>query len=165
MTLDFADYCKGCGTKLPQDRYATRRDYCSYACYMREYREIEKAARLEAKANRPPCVWCGGPVAIKKDRRAVYCSLHCQKQANHQIRETRNALTCPNCGKDFRGRDGQTYCCQWCRSQVELRKHQPRACQWCDAMIQNPKRAATKYCCSTCAARAREAARRTKNET
>ncbi len=162
----FKTFCKGCGAELPSGPYAEVRQWCGAKCYNDHYHALEKAARLDAKRDRPPCKQCGGPVAIEKDRRAVYCSMQCQRKGGRAEWRLRLARICEHCRKPYvPNTKDQRFCGQWCRAQVDFRKHQPRPCEWCGTMIANPRRAAAKYCCSTCAARAREAARRAKNET
>lgn len=159
--LDFAEYCKGCGVDLPLDRYTMQREWCSYDCYMRDYRAMERAARLDAKRGRPPCAWCGTAMAAERFSTAKYCSLLCQRRAGQERRRQRRPRTCTHCGAAFHANsETQTHCSSWCAVQAVIRKHQPRPCEWCGTMIMQPRRAAAKYCGSTCAARAREAARR-----
>lgn len=159
--IDINTYCKGCGAVLPSGPYAEVRQWCSQACYMEWYHGLDKEARLEAKRDRPPCQQCGTAVPIHKDRRAIYCSVQCQQKGGRAARRLNHARLCENCGKPYLGHNAaQRFCCNWCRAQVDFRRHQPRPCEWCGTMIENPRRAAAKYCCSKCAARAREAAKR-----
>lgn len=160
MKLDFNEYCEECGVELTLDGYASFRRFCCQECQRRHYKRLEKVARLEAKEDRAPCAVCGGAVDIRKDARAIYCSTACQQRACSERFNTKVTLTCPHCGRRFQGRETQTYCSPWCAAQHIVRKHQPRPCERCGGPIVNPRRADRRYCGITCAALAREAARR-----
>ncbi len=159
--MDLRNYCKGCGAVLPDGPRAEVREWCGKECYMRAYHDLDKQARLDAKRDRPPCQVCGKPIPPEKISTARYCSLTCQRvrvKARYRLQFPR---LCEHCGKPFCAHhDDQRFCSVWCNAQTTFRKHQPRPCQWCGKMIENPRRAAAKYCCSTCAAYAREAAKR-----
>lgn len=160
--IDFNTYCKGCGTVLPSGPRAEVREWCSKSCYMKWYRSLDKQARLEAKADRLPCRTCGQPIPAEKISTARYCSLACQRKHGKALYRLQFARLCLHCKKPFCAHnDEQKYCSPWCMAQVLFRKHPPRPCQQCGTTINNPRRAAAKYCCSRCAALAREAARRT----
>lgn len=158
----FDDRCGECGKALdPAAPYAEQRKFCNATCYNAHYHRMEREALLESKRDRPPCRRCGGPVAPEKNVRAVYCSVQCQRRAGRDRWRLQFARLCDHCKKPFVPHNGeQRFCCPWCQAQALFRKHQPRPCQWCGILIEQPRRAAAKYCNSTCAAYAREAARR-----
>lgn len=86
---DDADHCRECGTRLPQDRYWGRRQYCGKRCRHRAWwrlnadwlnelrREKKQAARVYAATH---CEWCGNE--LPADRRVTrrYCNKRCAKR-------------------------------------------------------------------------------------
>lgn len=141
MEIEWDETCVRCGAKLP-DGVRISREYCSRRCYMESYRALERQAVMEARANRPPCANCGGPIPMMRDMRAIYCSQDCNKGA--QIK------TCLHCGKEFRGASDRVHCSWLCYCQTAKRIHQPRPCQWCGVTITRPH-AETRCCSWSCA--------------
>lgn len=145
------DYCMGCGAILAAGARVDR-EWCSPACYNTHYHQLEKAARLEAKRDRPPCAHCGGPVAPEKPACAVYCSLLCARRTNYLRRmEHRH---CALCGGEYLACHArQRYCGTACADRAK-RRHQPRPCAQCGATF-TPRQPAAKYCTRRCAGLAR----------
>ena len=146
-SLDFNDYCARCGKILPKDGRSIYRTHCSRGCYMADYRDVEKQGRLDDKASRAPCAYCGGPVSPARWGHAIYCSAECKQLA------WKVPKTCPHCGKAFRGKPDQVHCSWFCYCQVAKRKHRPRPCQWCGTTITQPH-GKTRFCSLSCAGKA-----------
>lgn len=122
--------CVRCGASLEGKR--SDAVYCSYECYMVDYHQLVKDARLEAKANRPPCKQCGKPIPVVKDKRAIYCSISCQQKACYNRRKS-HPSTCRICSKGFLGMTpGEKYCTPSCRAKAGLAV---RALKWKPKMI------------------------------
>ena len=152
--------CLRCGKSLEGKRADAV--YCGFKCYMKDYRQLEKDARLEAKQGRI-CAVCNGPIAPSKRGKVTrYCSIECQRVGNGNKAAGRYPKICEHCGDSFNAHyRQQRFCSQWCRGQGDIRKLHPKPCEWCGAMFQ-PRRAAARFCSTSCSARWRVSQGRTK---
>lgn len=122
--------CARCGASLEGKR--SDAVFCSHACYMADYGEIQKAAIRESKQGRK-CAHCDGEISVEKNSKAIYCSEHCQMQAFYHSRRRRFPGTCKMCGDEFQGHnDRQIYCSPRCRAKAGLAV---RAKNWKPKMI------------------------------
>ena len=161
--MTFARECEHCGGPIPDHKRADAM-YCSKACQKLAYSEIEKAGRLEDKANRPPCQHCGAAIPAEAMAFAIYCSVHCQRRGiYHKTIAARPLQTCPACGAGFRARSStgvQTYCSAKC-AQTHGQKGAAIDCQHCGTHIETPRRG-QKFCNPRCQDRWHKAQRRTR---
>lgn len=164
--LDLTARCEECGEALPElapngAQGRSDRKFCSKKCRNDQYNRLEAQSRLEAKRDRPPCAWCGEPIAPEKFSTAIYCCEQCRLKATY--RRGREALvrTCPTCGKSFNAyHPDRQHCSRACYDKTRLRNH-PRPCQWCGDVIERPK-AVQKFCSQSCGAKTREKRKRRK---
>ncbi len=102
--MDLCTYCQSCGAQLPDGPFAERRRFCNAVCYRRDYKAMEAKARIEAKRVRPPCEWCGGPVAPERKAGARYCGRKCLiaarnwRQQGRPRAKARKGRSCAICG-------------------------------------------------------------------
>ena len=116
--LDFRDFCPRCGDEIDRTKpHAVKRVYCSLRCQIEYLDQLEKDARLEAKADRPPCERCSDPVPVHMDARARFCSHACQNAGGLDHR-------CANCGAAFKGSARRKYCSLRCAA---LKRERDRA--------------------------------------
>jgi hypothetical protein len=91
-----ADVCQHCGIDLPLDEPAYQK-FCCRECRVAaseatfqltrdSYNTYRREERLRAKANRPPCAECGGPIAPTASARAKYCCIACGTRAYNRRR-------------------------------------------------------------------------------
>lgn len=78
--MDMRDYCEQCGVELPLDGHSSRRKFCSRKCYNLNYRGLERAAKLEARRNRPPCKGCGAKMEPTARDTTIFCTVKCQEK-------------------------------------------------------------------------------------
>ena len=150
--MTFARECEHCGGPIP-DRKRADAMFCSNTCQKLAYSEIEKAGRLEDKANRPPCQHCGAAIPAEAPAYAVFCSLSCQRKARYLRDIAKRPLqTCPACGGGFKARnsDGkQTYCSAKCAQDHGIKAEAAIDCLQCGVHIATP-RFGQKFCTKLC---------------
>lgn len=81
--IDMRLECIGCGTDLPDDRYAILRDWCGMKCYNRHRIEAKRKARIEAQRDRTLCEWCGIAIAPERKANNRFCDKLCRSNANN----------------------------------------------------------------------------------
>jgi endogenous inhibitor of DNA gyrase (YacG/DUF329 family) len=148
MSIDWENRCLQCGA-IMGDVVHVRREYCSRKCYNEYYHGLEKAARLEAKANRPRCATCGGPVSPSRFAHAMYCSKECNVRARRYLK------TCPHCEKEFMAMSRRhVHCSRRCADLAVRTKYPPQPCEWCGKVIDRPGKSTTRFCSWRCAGKA-----------
>ena len=112
--------------------------FCSEACKGEDYRNLEKAQRLEAKANRPACQHCGCAIPAEAQARRVFCSKHCQKLGIYHRKKLARGRICIIChGAYLAADDGQKTCSLKCSLETK-RLPDPIDCKQCCARIEAP---------------------------
>ena len=112
--------------------------FCSEACKGEDYRNLEKAQRLEAKANRPACQHCGCAIPAEAQARRMFCSKHCQKLGIYHRKKLARGRICVIChGAYLAADDGQKTCSLKCSLETK-RLPDPIDCKQCSARIDAP---------------------------
>ncbi len=142
--------CRGCGSPLaPNKRPGRRREWCSEACRVANYRNPRRPEH--------PCERCAAPT-----RNQQWCSRKCSDRG----RFPRLVRPCAICGETFEGRQNQKYCserCKWRRPRRQmdaaglerrrerdrLRKRPSRICSVCGHSYA-PTGGDQKYCSRRC---------------
>jgi hypothetical protein len=78
--LDLRHLCGWCGAEMIGRRANVL--YCSPTCQQAEYKAMERAESLKAKADRPPCQNCGAPIPATARAHAIYCNRACKVAAD-----------------------------------------------------------------------------------
>lgn len=124
--------------------------FCGQACKVTDYRNLEKAQRLEAKANRPPCQHCGEAIPTEAKAHRAYCSEHCQRRGIYHRKKLQRGRICVIChGAYLAADDGQKTCSLKCSFEIK-RLPDPIACKHCGTTIDRPAQKQV-FCCKGCA--------------
>ena len=117
--MDMRRLCEWCGKELAEDRPAWTL-YCDTKCRNAAGYELERVARIEAKAKRPPCPECGAPIPAETDGHQIFCSKRCYFKADARrvkakLRATLPERTCPVCATVFQpSKPSQKHCSPAC---------------------------------------------------
>lgn len=125
MAMNLDDFrgpeCKRCGKSLEGRRSDTQ--YCCAKCYRDDYHQLDKDARLAAKANRPPCRICGKSIPASAISTRLVCSRTCQKASELMVARRRFRGTCIKCGDEFTTSHAeQRFCSHSCHITAEWQK-------------------------------------------
>ena len=124
--LDMRHLCEWCGTEM----HGKRSDvlYCGAACKTAAYHDLERRARIEAKAGRPPCRQCGAAIPPAAEIRKAFCSRACKDAwRNARVGErfvaARAGRACVECGASLdHVRKDAIYCGARCRERAKQRR-------------------------------------------
>lgn len=133
--------------------------FCSKACQKVAYCALERAGRLEDKANRPPCQHCGGAIPAAAPAHTIYCGKPCQRRGIYHRQKAARQRTCVICGGAYLACIETQTTCSWKCGQASLRLAEPITCLHCGATITTPTRG-QKFCNPRCQDRWHKAQRR-----
>lgn len=119
-------------------RKTARAMFCGVACRNADYRKLQAAAVLEAKANRTPCGHCGAAIPTGARADQIFCNIHCQRRGIYHRKKAARQRTCEICDVPYlAAADGQRTCSLKCAVEIR-RRPDPIACKQCGATIDAP---------------------------
>lgn len=125
--LDMRHLCGWCGAEMIGKR--ANAIFCSRACQQADYKAMERAETLAAKAGRPPCQHCGAPIPATARAHAIFCSRACKIGASVAADKGRRLASkagrhCAECGKpmDPAQKSNAIYCGKPCKKRAAYRR-------------------------------------------